>query len=126
MIRVTCALIQFNQKTLVVQRSGKMNLPLKWEFPGGKIENGETEEECIIREIKEELNLDIEVIKRLNSSLYDYSGIKIYLIPFIANQIGGQIILNEHKDYKYLTKDKLLNLDWADADIPILKEYLSL
>jgi 8-oxo-dGTP diphosphatase len=62
-IRVTCAIIEFAGKVLVVQRSKKMNLPLKWEFPGGKIEEGELEEECIVREIKEELNLDIEISK---------------------------------------------------------------
>ncbi len=103
-----------------------MSLPLKWEFPGGKIENGESEKECIIREIMEELNLDIKILKRLNPSLYDYPYISIELIPFVANQIGGNISLNEHVGCKYLAKDELLDLDWAEADIPIVKEYLSL
>jgi 8-oxo-dGTP diphosphatase len=125
-IQVTCAIIESEEKILVVQRSEKMNLPLKWEFPGGKIEHGEGEEECIIREIKEELNLDIEVLKKLNSSIFDYPNISIELIPFIARQVGGQIRLNEHTDYKFLTKNELLNLDWAEADIPVVKEYLNL
>jgi len=103
-----------------------MNLPLKWEFPGGKIEFGESEEECIIREIKEELNLDIEVSKKLNSTAFDYPNISIELIPFVAEQVGGQISLIEHANFKYLAKDELMNLDWAEADIPIVKEYLSL
>jgi 8-oxo-dGTP diphosphatase len=126
MIRVVCALIVFDKKTLVVQRSSNMSLPLKWEFPGGKIENGESEEECIIREIKEELNLDIVVYSKLNSSIFDYSTISIELIPFLAKQVGGQLKLNEHVDFKYLEYGKLLDLDWAEADIPIVKEYLSL
>lgn len=125
-IKVTCAIIENESKILVVQRSSAMNLPLKWEFPGGKIENGESEEECIVREIKEELNLDIEVSKRLNSSMFDYPNISIELIPFVAKQVGGQIKLSEHADFKYLAKDVLLNLDWAEADIPIVKEYLNL
>ena len=58
-IDVTCAIISFNNKILVVQRSENMKLPLKWEFPGGKIENGESEKECIKREIKEKLNIKI-------------------------------------------------------------------
>jgi 8-oxo-dGTP diphosphatase len=62
-IKVTCAIIEKESDVLVVQRSEKMSLPLKWEFPGGKIENGESEEGCIVREIKEELNLDIDVSK---------------------------------------------------------------
>jgi 8-oxo-dGTP diphosphatase len=124
--RVTCAIIKHKKKTLVVQRSSKMSLPLKWEFPGGKIENGESEEECIVREIKEELNLEIEVLNKLRSSTFDYSNISIELIPFIAKQIGGEIMLIEHTDYKYLSKDELMSLDWAEADIPIVKEYLSL
>jgi 8-oxo-dGTP diphosphatase len=125
-LRVTCAIIQWKEKVLVVQRSEKMNLPLKWEFPGGKIENGETEEECIVREIKEELDLDINVIQRLHSSFYDYPNISIELIPFVAKQVGGQISLSEHADFKYCSKDELLNLNWAEADIPIVKEYLYL
>jgi len=124
--RVTCAIIKWKEKILVVQRSPKMTLPLKWEFPGGKIEIGEREEECIIREIKEELNLDIEVSLRLRHSIFHYPDYSIELIPFLAKQIGGQIVLNEHANYKYLDKNDLLNLDWAEADIPIVKEYLSL
>lgn len=103
-IKVTCAIIENEDTVLVVQRSTTMSLPLKWEFPGGKIEIGESEEESIIREIKEELNLDIEVSKRLNSSVFDYPNISIELIPFVAKQVGGQIGLNEHGDFKYLNK----------------------
>ncbi|MFY7861779.1 MAG: (deoxy)nucleoside triphosphate pyrophosphohydrolase [Chitinophagales bacterium] len=123
---VTCAIIEKESCVLAVQRSKKMSLPLKWEFPGGKIEKGETEEECVIREIKEELNLDIEVSKRLNSSTFDYPNFSIQLIPFLAKQTGGQLMLNEHSGYKYLKKDELLNLDWARADIPIVEQYLCL
>lgn len=125
-IKVTCAIIEFENLVLTVQRSSSMSLPLKWEFPGGKIENDESEEECVLREIKEELNLEIAILKRLNSSIFDYPNISIELIPFIAKQVSGQIILNEHAAFKYIEKEELLNLDWAEADIPIVKEYLNL
>jgi len=124
MINVTCAIILFNQKILVAQRSEKMKLPLKWEFPGGKLEDGESEVNCIKREIKEEMNIEIEILKKLSNSIYDYGTFKINLIPFISNYVTGEIILSEHKDYKILNKSELLNLDWAEADLPIVEEFL--
>lgn len=124
MLNVTCAIILIHNKILVTQRSERMKLPLKWEFPGGKLEEGESEIECVKREIKEEINLDIEIVKKLTNSIHDYGTFKINLIPFIANHIEGEIILSEHKDYILLDKTELLKLDWADADIPIVEEFL--
>jgi 8-oxo-dGTP diphosphatase len=126
MIDVTCALILFGDKILVTQRSSKMNLALKWEFPGGKLEINESEIECIKREIREEINIEIEVIKKLSNSIYDYGTFKINLIPFIAKHKTGEIKLTEHNDYKLLEKSELLNLDWAEADMPIVEEFLKL
>lgn len=126
MIDVTCAIIIDENKILVTQRSEKMSLPLKWEFPGGKIEKNETAEICILREIKEELNLEIEIISRIASKKFDYPSFSINLIPFISKYLSGTINLNEHKDYKWLTKEELILLDWAPADIPILHEFLKL
>jgi 8-oxo-dGTP diphosphatase len=125
-IIVTCAIIEYENTVLVVQRSQRMKLPLKWEFPGGKIEKMEKEEDCIKREIREELNIEIELIKKLTPTNHDYEDISIELIPFIAKQIGGQIRLNEHTDFKFLKKEELTNLDWAEADVAIVKEYLKL
>ncbi|WP_243699504.1 (deoxy)nucleoside triphosphate pyrophosphohydrolase [Flavobacterium caseinilyticum] len=125
-VNVTCAIILIENKILVAQRSDKMKLPLKWEFPGGKLEENETEIDCVKREIKEEINIDIEVIKKLSSSIYDYGVFKINLIPFIAKYIHGEIRLAEHKDYKLLEKVELLSLDWAEADLPIVEEFLKL
>lgn len=126
MINVTCAIIFFDNQILVTQRSEKMKLPLKWEFPGGKLEENESEIDCIKREIKEELNIEIEVLKSLSNSIYDYGTFKINLIPFISNYVSGEIVLSEHKDYKLLNKFELLNLDWAEADLPIVEEFLKL
>lgn len=124
--QVTCAIISIKNKILVVQRSETMNLPLKWEFPGGKIEKGESEENCIKREIKEELNIEIELMSRLSPSTFDYPNFSIELIPFRANYIDGEIKLAEHKQFLMLEKEKLSGLDWAEADIPILNEFLGL
>ena len=123
---VTCAIIESNQKVLVTQRSEKMKLPLKWEFPGGKVEKGETDEDCLIREIYEELNINIVIKKKLKSNTHKYSENKaIKLIPFICELTGGEIKLTEHANFLWLSNSELVNLDWAEADIPILNEYLN-
>jgi 8-oxo-dGTP diphosphatase len=125
-ITVTCAIIVIKNKILVTQRSEKMKLPLKWEFPGGKLEENESEIDCIKREIKEEINIEIEVLRKLSNSIYDYGNFKINLIPFIAKHILGEIKLTEHRDYKLLQRKELLSLDWAEADLPIVEEFLKL
>ena len=124
MVNVTCAIIYFNDKILVTQRSEKMKLPLKWEFPGGKLEDDESEIDCIKREIREEINIEIKVLEKISNSIYDYGTFKINLIPFISTYVSGEIILSEHKDYKIIDKSELLGLDWAEADLPIVEELL--
>ena len=84
-IPVTCILLFHKGKVLAAQRSAEMDLPLVWEFPGGKVENGETEEDCIIREIREELGIEIDVIGRLPALDHNYEGIKLLrLILFLG------------------------------------------
>lgn len=124
MINVTCAIILQGDKILATQRSAEMNLPLKWEFPGGKIEIGENAEACILREIKEELNIDIKITQRLTNSIYQYPTFTINLIPFLGKYLAGEIVLAEHSDFRWLEKSELMSLDWAPADIPIVEEIL--
>lgn len=126
MINVTCAIIIKEGKVLVTQRSEKMSLPLKWEFPGGKIDPNETAIDCINREIKEELNIEIEILQMLNPKQFDYEMFSINLIPFLSCYLSGDIILSEHRDYKWLKRDELQFIDWAPADIPVLDEFLKL
>ncbi len=125
-IPVTCAIIHFGNKVLAVQRSETMKLHLKWEFAGGKIEKGESEIDCIKREIFEELNIQIEINKKLTPVIHQYLDFKIELIPFTAKYISGELILKEHSDFVLVNKEELINLDWAEADLPILKEFLAL
>ena len=125
MIKVSCAIIvNANGLVLVTQRSKKMSLPLKWEFPGGKIEANETPEECLIREIKEELNIEIEITASLSPNDYQYPDKLIRLIPFICRQKDGEVVLKEHADYKWLDAKDLLDLDWAEADVGVVKAYI--
>ena len=91
-IPVTCAiLVDAGRRVLVTQRSSLMKLPLKWEFPGGKMERGEGPEECLAREIREELGLEIYIGKRLASSVHHYPDFSIELIPFICEVRSGRI-----------------------------------
>lgn len=126
MVNVTCAIIKKDNVVLCAQRGPHMKLPYKWEFPGGKIERNETPEECICREIQEELNFEIKITKQLTPVMYDYGELQIMLIPFLALWVSGTLKLNAHIDAKWMSDSKLMNLDWAEADLPILKEYLSL
>ncbi|MGV9005024.1 (deoxy)nucleoside triphosphate pyrophosphohydrolase [Flavobacterium sp.] len=126
MINVTCAIVYFDDKILVTQRSEKMKLPLKWEFPGGKLEGNESEIDCIKREIKEEINIEIDIVKKLSDSIFDYGTFQIKLIPFIGNYVSGTIKLAEHSEYRLLDMFELSNLDWAEADKPIVEKLLKL
>ena len=125
-IDVTCALIIDNQnRLLAAQRSEIMSLPLKWELPGGKIEPNETAEECLVREIKEELDIEIEILKKLPSNRHTYPNIIVNLIPFISKHVSGAITLKEHANYRWLNGNELLDLNWAEADVPILHNFLN-
>jgi 8-oxo-dGTP diphosphatase len=126
MIKVSCSIIVNSiGQVLVTQRSINMPLPLKWEFPGGKIEENETAEKCLIREIREELNIEIKITSALSPNDHQYPDKLIRLIPFICKQTGGEIILKEHADYKWLDVKDLLDLDWAEADVPVVEQYLN-
>ncbi|MET6997532.1 (deoxy)nucleoside triphosphate pyrophosphohydrolase [Chitinophaga defluvii] len=123
-IRVTCAIILREGKILAAQRSETMSLPLKWEFPGGKINKGESEVECLRRELLEELNLSMLIKGRLSNSLFNYGDFTVELIPFIVDYVESEIILHEHRQIGWFTSFELKDLDWAPADVPILQEFL--
>lgn len=125
MIKVTCAIIVDEEgMVLVTQRSERMKLPLKWEFPGGKVEAGESFENCLKREISEELGLEVLVGEQLPANVHHYPDFSISLIPFLCKLISRSIQLSEHAAYRWLRPEELLALDWAEADIPIVESYL--
>jgi len=122
-IHVVCAvIIGKDKKILALQRGANKPPAFKWEFPGGKIEPNESETTAIRREIKEELHLDVQPIKRLKPSIQN-TGIKtIRLVPFTCFIKGGTLTLTEHADYKWVEVSELHTLDWAIADLPIVEE----
>jgi len=124
MLEVSCAIIEYKEKVLICQRSSSMELPLKWEFPGGKLENNESKETCLIREIKEELGLTISIKKEIQTVIHEYPSFKVKLYAFICNIESGFIIKKEHCKIAWVTKSELLNYYLAEADIPVVKHYI--
>lgn len=127
MIEVTCAIIRNDEgKVLVVRRGPQMGNAGKWEFPGGKIKSGETQEDCIIREIHEELGIDIVLLGSLEPVEHDYGDKYIKLYPFICDTLATNIFLEEHDELKWLVPDRLCDVNLSAADVPVAKNYASL
>jgi 8-oxo-dGTP diphosphatase len=123
-LNVTCAIIRRNGSYLVAQRAASMSRPLQWEFVGGKIHEGETPEQCIVREVKEELCLDVRVTQRLADHVYSYDDKTVCLIPFECEITGGSLQLLEHNDGGWKTPEQMRTLDWCSADRAIVDRAL--
>ena len=122
MINVVAAVIKDeNEKILITQRNLKKAQGGLWEFPGGKIEPNETRENAIVREIKEELDIDIEVKSYLSEKVFNYPEKDINLIALECKKINGEIRLLEHEDYKWVSKNELDNFQFAPADLFIIE-----
>ncbi|SKB98715.1 8-oxo-dGTP diphosphatase [Lachnospiraceae bacterium] len=114
-VKVVCAVIEKNGKIFATQR-GYGEFKDGWEFPGGKIEDGETPEEAIVREIKEELNTDIEVRKYIATSEHDYPMFHISMQCFLCSIKNGSLELLEHEAAKWVSVNELRTVDWLPAD----------
>src|SRR5690606_20050929 len=121
-INVVAAVIIDNDKILCVQRGPNNQHPLNWEFPGGKIEAGETPEEALRREIKEEMKCEIEVESQIEETVYEYEFGTVHLSTYCCKVIEGTPTLTEHVDLRWLTQEELSSLDWAPADLSTVEE----
>ncbi len=122
-IDVACAIIEKGGRVLAARRSESMLLPLKWEFPGGKIESWETASACLQREIQEELGIDIAVGTPLPRSDWRYTDFCITLHPFVCSVAGEAIHPVEHKEVRWVEPAHLHELDWAEADVSVVQSY---
>ena len=102
-----------------------MSLPLKWEFPGGKIDAGESPEGCLRREIMEELGVRVNVRRALPTNTHCYATFTVTLYPFICEVEAGEIVLHEHSAVTWLPPERLHELGWAEADLPVIAAYLA-
>ena len=118
-IRVVAAIIIDKGKVFATQR-GYGDLKGGWEFPGGKIEEGETSQEALIREIKEELETEIKVGELIDTIEYDYPTFHLSMECFWAEIVSGDLVLKEHEAAKWLTKAELDSVDWLPADITLI------
>jgi len=125
MISVTCAVIRNEEnKILVVQRGEATDHPFKWEFPGGKLAPDETEEECVIREVMEELSMEIVICGKLPLVDHDYGNKHIKLIPFVCDTLDEIPFLTEHIDFRWVNGDELMAVDFSAADVFVAESYL--
>ncbi len=121
-IEVVAAIIVRDEKFLCTQRGYNKSddVSFKYEFPGGKIELGETQEEALKREVMEELKINIEILEKYITIEHTYTDFKIIMHSFICKTDNIEPELTEHIKYNWFEKDKLLTLDWAPADLPIV------
>ena len=124
-IPVTCVVLLHEGKVMAAQRAAHMDLPGYWEFPGGKVEEGESPELCLTREVLEELSISIRITGSLPPVLHAYPSKTIQLLPFFAVWDSGTIHLSEHAQLRWLAQEELLSVDWAPADLPIVHDLLA-
>ena len=126
MIEVTAAIIEKNSLVLSARRKKGAHLAGFWEFPGGKIEKGETPEECLYRELEEEFHIDTRVGEFVGESIYDYGSKVIRLLAYKVEHLSGDFQLVDHDKLCWLTLDELTTVKWAPADIPLVEKYKSM
>ena len=125
-IRVVAAIIKAvndkNEPIIFATERGYGDFKGGWEFPGGKIEEGETPEEALKREIREELDTEVSVGRLIDTIEYDYPKFHLSMDCFFCEIIKGDLVLKEHEAARWLTKDELREVDWLPADITIIDE----
>lgn len=120
MIKVVAALIEKEGKYLIARRStGDENVLGKWEFPGGKVQEDETEEHAIEREIKEEFEMDIKALRFLTNNVCEYPKKTVDLRLYECKFLAGEFHLHDHSEYQFVDRNEIINFDLCPADIPL-------
>lgn len=122
---VTAAIIIKDDRVLIAQRADPPKLAGFWEFPGGKVEEGETVEECLVREIQEELSIDVAVLSWYGQSIYKYESGAIDLQAFTCKIVSGSITNNTHAEIRWCRAQELSDWSFLPADIPLVKRLIS-
>jgi 8-oxo-dGTP diphosphatase len=125
MATVTAAILVRNGKILIARRPAADRLANKWEFPGGKVEEGETAEACLARELREELGIEAHIGSFLGESCYRYEHASIRLLAFLAYWDTGVLAPMVHDEIRWASLDELEHYDFAPADIPFVKKLIN-
>ncbi len=124
-IKVTAGVIEKDGRVLIaLRRRGDGPFERRWEFPGGKVEPGETNEECLERELYEELGIRARVGEFLCTSRHDYGHLAVELLAYRVSSYRGAIVLNDHEEVRWVTHRELTDYDFPEADIPIIHHLL--
>ncbi|MBU7006740.1 8-oxo-dGTP diphosphatase MutT [Phosphitispora fastidiosa] len=121
---VTAAIIENNGKFLIAQRKKGSHQGMKWEFPGGKVEQGEDPEACLIREIKEELDINVEVGDIFKVVSHIYEDRQVILLCYLCSLKGGQPSCIDCQDWKWADPEEMMGYEFAPADIPVVRKLL--
>lgn len=117
MIQVTAGIIIDTGKVFIAKRKPPGRMPGMWEFPGGKIEDGETPEQCLKRELYEEFGIEVIVGRHVGTSMYQYDFYKVELMAYRATITAGEIELNDHSDMAWVEPEGLVMYEFAPADV---------
>jgi 8-oxo-dGTP diphosphatase len=121
-INVVAAIIVNDGKVFAAQRNGKGEVGFKWEFPGGKIEQGETPQEALARELNEELGISVKVGDFLMTVMHSYQTFRLTMHCYIVTISSGDIELREHIDSRWIGASEIHSVDWAAADLPVIEK----
>jgi len=119
---VTAAILEKDGRILIAQRKADDHQAGKWEFPGGTLEDGETPQACLQREMQEEFGIGIAVSRYFGESVYEYDHGAIRLMAYHVSWASGNIELNDHADFRWVAPEQLSEYDFAPADIPFVKQ----
>jgi len=122
-IEVVAAIIKQEDKILIARRKKGKHLEFKWEYPGGKLENNEEENDALKRELKEEFSIEATIGRYLTESFYEYGSVNINLKAYLVESFSGDFKLVDHDKIEWIKIEEIKEYDFAPADIPI-NDYL--
>ena len=122
MITVIAGILELDGKILIGQRKADDYLAHKWEFPGGKLEADETPEQCIVRELHEELGIQTRCETLVGTSIWVYQGVAFELRAYRVHYLSGRFLLHDHAAIQWVTVEELEAYDFAEADLPIVQK----
>ena len=124
MIKVTAGIVEKDGKLLIAKRKSGKSIESLWEFPGGKLEEGESLEECLKRELMEELNIEVKVDSYLCSSFFNHKGKEMELLAYRASYVAGELKMFDHDDIRWVNPSEFNNYEFIEPDKVIIRKLV--